>query len=319
MNHSIYFDSPMSDDARRAALYEGQLFVYSARCSIRHFVEFARHMVQRAFAPLDPETAQYELPVERFAQILGELKPAFIHHPESKRHIQTILADLGCDLESTYFDVPRLRTSTSDKFLTTGIAYAWHPHRDTWYSAPPCQINYWLPIFELSADNVMAFHPTYWNTPVQNDSHNYNYYVWNKIHRGPAVAKLTKGDPRPLPRATEPLRLEPQLRLLCPVGGLIIFSGAQMHSSVPNTSGRTRYSIDFRVVHLNDARNRRGAPRCDEACTGTTMRDYLRGTDFSPLPDEVIALYDDGTVAAGDAVYDPQLQEAVGTKPSQRG
>ncbi len=30
-------------------------------------------------------------------------------------------------------------------------------------------------------------------------------------------------------------------------------------------------------------------------CTGTTMRDYLRATDYSHLPTEAIALYLDGT------------------------
>ena len=33
----------------------------------------------------------------------------------------------------------------------------------------------------------------------------------------------------------------------------------------------------------------------DEECTGTTMRDYLRGTDLGRIPDEIVALYDDGT------------------------
>ena len=212
---------------------------------------------------------------------------------------------MGCDSEQTYFDVPRLRSSTSDGYLTTGIAYAWHPHRDTWYSAPPCQINWWLPVFELSPDNAMAFHPMYWNRAVANDSAGYNYYVWNKQHRGAAVAQLIKEDPRPLPKATEPLSLEPQLRLVCPVGGLIAFSGAHMHSSVPNTSGKTRFSIDFRTVNIDDARALRGAPRSDERCTGTTMRDYMRCTDHERLPADVVALYDDGTVEGGKALYQP--------------
>src|SRR6185295_1094661 len=144
MSNSIYFDSRMSEDQRRAALYEGQLFVYSSLPSVRRFAEFARGMIEDAFAPLDPELAQHELSVERFAEILGELKPRFIHHAESKRHVIAILEELGCDLEQTFFDVPRLRSSTSDSYLTSGIAYAWHPHRDTWYSAPQCQQNFWL-------------------------------------------------------------------------------------------------------------------------------------------------------------------------------
>jgi hypothetical protein len=304
MSHSVHFDSDAGDDARRAALYDGDLFVYARRDAVRRYAEFAAGLIREAFHPLDPELAQYDLPVERYAQILGELKPRFIHHPKSKEHLRAILADLGCDAGQTYFDVPRLRSSTSDKYLTSGIAYAWHPHRDTWYSAPSCQVNYWMPVFELASTNAMAFHPAYWNRGVENSSRDYNYYVWNKTFRGPDVAKLVTEDPRPLPRATA-VELDPQLRLLCPVGGILVFSGAQMHSSVPNTSGRTRFSIDFRTVHLGDAQQRRGAPRTDEACTGTTMRDYLRCTDLSRLPDDVVALYDDGTAAAGLAIYEP--------------
>lgn len=41
----------------------------------------------------------------------------------------------------------------------------------------------------------------------------------------------------------------------------------------------------------------------DEACTGTTMRDYLRGTDFSHIAEEVLALYTDGTESRGDLLF----------------
>ena len=306
MNNTVFYDSDVSDDVRRQRLYDGQLFVYSRRSSILAFTDFAKSMIEDAFGGLEPRTAQKSMHVERYAEMLGKLKPAFIHHPESKRHLKAILEDLGCDLERTYFDVPRMRSSTSDNYLTTGIAFAWHPHRDTWYSAPGCQINWWLPIYEIESDNAMAFHPRYWTQPVRNSSEGYNYYTWNKLHRGENVAKLVKEDPRPLPRATEPMELDPQIRLICPVGGVILFSGAQMHSSVPNTSGVTRFSIDFRTVHLDDAVAKRGAPNIDSACTGTVMRDYLRGTDLSRIPQEVVALYDDGTEGDGELLYEPE-------------
>jgi hypothetical protein len=301
---TVFYDSNMTDDERRDRLYEGDIFVYSPRRSVLDYVEFTRELLHKAFAPHDPETAQFEMKVEDFAALLGKLKPEFIHHPESKLHLKRILDDFGCDLELTYFDVPRLRSSTSDQYLTSGIAYAWHPHRDTWYSAPMNQINWWFPVYELQSSNAMAFHPNYWNRGVRNDSAGYNYYEWNKRFRGPAVANLVKEETRPLPRATESVEIEPQMRLLCPVGGIIIFSGAQMHSSVPNTSGRTRYSIDFRHVHRDDVAAQRGAPRSDEACTGTTMRDYRRGTDLAAMPDELVRLYDDDTVADGKLVYE---------------
>jgi hypothetical protein len=288
--NTIYYDSPVSDDLRRQRLYQGQLFVYPPRPSTIEFCKFAGHLIEQAFEGLDPRRAQERLSVERYAQILGELKPKFIHHPKSKECIQALLREMGCYAGKTYFDVPRMRSSTSGGYLTSGIAYAWHPHRDTWYSAPACRINWWIPIYDITSDNAMAFHPRYWAQAVRNDSVQYDYEEWNKHHRY-AAAQCIKEDPRPLPRATEPMDLDPQVRLICPAGGVSLFSGAQMHSSVPNTSGYTRFSIDFRTVHLDDVMAFHGAPNIDASCTVTTMNDYLRGTDLEHVPQELVTQY----------------------------
>ena len=307
--NTIFYDSMVTDDQRRQLLHDGQLFVYSPRKSTLAFIEFARKLIREAFAPHDPETAQHQLSVEQYADILVKLKPGFIHHPESKALMRNIFTEMGCDLEKTYFDVPKMRSSTSDNYLTTGIAYAWHPHRDTWYSAPLCQINWWIPIFDIESSNAMAFHPKYWNRSVKNSSKGYNYYKWNLEHRGDHVGQFLKEDPRPLPKPTEPVELDPQLRLIVPAGGIILFSGAQMHSSVPNTSGKTRFSIDFRVVNLEDVASMRGASHTDEECTGTTMRDYLRATDLAHIPENLVALYDDETTNSGKLLYQHEARQ----------
>jgi hypothetical protein len=99
------------------------------------------------------------------------------------------------------------------------------------------------------------------------------------------------------PHAEEEIELQPEIRLVCPVGAAYQFSAAQLHSTVPNTSNATRYSIDFRTVHLDDVLGRIGAANVDSACTGTTLGDYLRGTDFAHLPDDAIANYRDAEPA----------------------
>ncbi|GKS58300.1 hypothetical protein YTPLAS18_18270 [Nitrospira sp.] len=304
--NTVYFDSAMCDEERRRALYNGQLFVFSPRPSSLALCEFARELIEDAFGPVDPETAQHTMPVEEYAAILGKLKPYFIHHPKSKQYLQALLAEMGCALEKTYFDVPKMRSSTSGGYLTTGIAYAWHPHRDTWYSAPASQINWWVPIYEIESDNAMAFHPRYWSESVRNNSKEYNRYVENQVGRGTHVASFTKEDPRILPKPLDPLEREPEVRLVCPVGGLILFSGAQMHSSVPNTSNKTRFSIDFRTFHVDDVAAKRGAPNVDSACTGTTLREFLRGTDLSRVSEDIAALYSDGTENLGSLYYQPE-------------
>ena len=304
MNNTIYFDSPVDDYIRRQELYQGQLFVYSPSPSSIALSAFAREMIQEAFGSLDPLKAQYSMPVEKYVNILADLKPKFIHHPKSKQVIQRILTEGGCDLNKTYFDVPRLRTATSDEYLTTGIAYAFHPHRDTWYSAPFCQLNWWLPVYEIQSENSLAFHPRYWTQPLRNGSNRYNYYQWNKDSRKNA-AKHIKTDTRDQPRPEEPVELDPQTRIVCKVGGIILFSGSQLHSTVPNTAGRARFSIDFRTVHLDDVIAKAGAPNIDSACTGTTLRDFTCAADFSRLPEELVLPYDDEPPTDGVLVLGP--------------
>jgi hypothetical protein len=291
---NIFIDSKLSDDERRKELYGGSIFFRSPSASAVKLCELAAQMVEQAFHPLDPRKVQDAMPAERSAAILSELKPKFIHHPQAKGYIQGILTELGCDLDKTYFDVPRLRTAFPGDYLKSGIAYAFHPHRDTWYSAPFCQINWWMPVYPISSENCMAIHPSYWNRPIRNGSGQYNYHKWNLESRRNAAQHI-KTDTRVQPKPEEPVELDPQFRLICEPGALYQFSAGHLHSTVPNSSDFTRYSIDFRTVHLDDAWTRTGAPNADSACTGTTMGDYLKGTDFSHLPPDVIALYQDGT------------------------
>ncbi len=291
MLDTVLFDSQIGDSLRREQLYRGRLFVFSPRASTIALCDFARTMIQDAFDGKDPKTAQYSMPVEEFVSICAPLKPRFIHHPKTLELIRDVVEEIGCGLNDTYIDVPRLRMVTHGGYLTSGVGYAHHPHRDTWYSAPMSQLNWWLPIYFFDADSSMAFHPRYWAQPVKNGSSAFNYYQWNKDGRQNAALHISK-DTRVQPHAEEPLELEPQIRIVCPVAGIVLFSGAQLHSTVPNTSGFTRYSIDFRTVNINDVVYMKGAPNVDSAPAGTSLRDFRRAADFAHVSDDVIRLYD---------------------------
>jgi hypothetical protein len=307
---SVHHDSGFGDDARRAALYQGDIFLTSPDEATTAFCQFTRQLVEDAFGGLDPEHAQQRMPVERYVELLADLKPRFIHHPQSKAFIRDVLDQRGCDLDLTYFDVPRLRTSTSDGYLTTGIAYAWHPHRDTWYSAPLTQLNFWMPVYPIVAENAMAFHQDYFSVAVPNTSGTYNYYEWNTKFRASAASNVGT-DTRPLPGPTVDIDMRNPLVFVPGVGGLIEFSGQHLHSSVPNHSGRTRFSIDFRTVHIGDIERGLGAANVDVACTGSSIRDFVRVSDFSPMPDHIVGLFDDGTEDRGDVLYVENRRNAI--------
>jgi hypothetical protein len=309
---NVFVDGTMPDDDRRPLLHKGALFLYSPSPSVKALVAFTRELIEDAFRPYDPRVAQFELAIDQYVDILARLKPFFIHHPRSKELVKGILCEYGCDPERTYFDVPRLRSSTTNDYLTTGIAYAFHPHRDTWYSAPPCQLNWWLPVYDITPDNGLAFHPRYFDEPIKNGSRNYNYYEWNRSSRASAAQHI-KSDTRVQPKPEQELSLDSQIRVIAPSGGVTVFSGAHLHSSIPNISGVTRFSIDFRTVHIDDVNSKGGAINLDSASTGTSLRDFRRGSDLDRLPDESVALYDQEPSSGEFLVYKPaSVKETAG-------
>jgi hypothetical protein len=302
---AIFFDSAHDDATRRERIYQGDIYVFSARPSTVAFTQFAAGLIEEAFAPLDPVQAQYDLPVEKFVEIVAPLQPRFIHHPESKRLIQALLDDFGCDGERTYFDVPRLRVQSSGDYLTAGVGYRLHPHRDTWYAAPMSQLNWWSAVYPFEAESAMSFFPKYFARGVENDSDRFDMYEWNSKQRKNAAKQVGK-DTRWQPTAQGEFDLDGEFRVVCPPGGIILFSGAQFHATVPNTSGRTRFSVDFRTVHTDDVAAQRGAPNVDSHGKGTTLRAHLRTTDLVPLPEELARIYDPHPPEDAILVYTPE-------------
>src|SRR4051794_11324334 len=99
-----------SDAERRQRAFDGQIFTFSPTPASLEFAAFAREMIEDAFGGRDPRYVQYEMPVEDYVAVVAPLKPRFIHHPRTRGLIAAVLAGVGCDLDQTYLDVPRMRT-----------------------------------------------------------------------------------------------------------------------------------------------------------------------------------------------------------------
>ncbi|MEM9410306.1 MAG: hypothetical protein AAGA30_04285 [Planctomycetota bacterium] len=289
---NLFFDSKHNDSTRRENLYRGAIYVFSPTKFGAELCEFARNFCKEKFHPHHPPLAHQSIEVDDYVGILKQLKPEFIHHPRCKELLSGLLAELGCGGDDTYFDVPRIRTACPAEYLSSGMAYAFKPHRDSWYSTPMCQLNWWLPVFPVTEDNCMTFHLNYWNRPLRNSSAGFNYQDWNQVGRKQAH-RQGKKDRRVQSEALEDVELNPQIRIVAEPGSVIVFSAAHLHSTVPNSTDLTRISIDFRTVNLVDLKNSHGAPNYDGESTGTTTGDYLRCDDHSHLPEDVIANYRD--------------------------
>jgi hypothetical protein len=289
-------------------MYDGAINVTTPSPTSFEFAMFARELIGEAFGGRDPELAQFDLPVDEYAAIVDVLESRFVQHPQSRRLVQTLLAERGCDPDTTCFDAPRLRVSTSDDYLATGIAYAWRPYRDTWCSAPLAQLDHWLPVYDVTEDNAIALHAEYFDCAVANDSAGYDHVRCHATRLDGA-----------LPGPTEPVDLLGSTTFVIPVGGILEFSGHHLHSDVPNTSGRTRFSIDFRTVDVDDVRAGLGARNLDGRATGSSIRDFVSAGDLSPMPDDVVALLDGGTKSPRNLVSVPPgstTDEWVGPSPN---
>lgn len=277
--------------------------VYTPRTTSQALCEHAWQLIAEAFHPIDPSKAQFEMTVERFVEIIAPLKTRFTHHPRSKQLLTNLLEDAGCDLDATYFDVPKLRIVSSDGYLTSGVGYAYKSHRDMWYACPPSQINWWLPISEITERSALVIHPRYFDRAVKNNSADFDAYKWNAEGRRSA-AQYIDSDPRPHPHLQELLELDREVLVGRP-GSMILFSGQHLHGTIPNTSGCTRFSIDFRTVHRNDIENHTGALLIDNASTGTTLRDFLCARGYGRFPESIIQTYESGGKHEGVLVFDP--------------
>jgi hypothetical protein len=284
---TLHLNDTRPDARRRERLFAGDFFVFASRPSVAALCSHAQGMIAATFPGQDPETAQYRMSVGDFVSAVGPMKSRFTNDLHTKELVRGILSEFGHDLGQTYFDVPRLRVVTSDQFLTAGVGYAYKAHRDTWYSSPECQVNWWLPVYDLESERTLAFYPSYWSRPIRNSSHGFDYDEWVRVGRA-AATKEVGTDTRKHPLPTEPIDEAAEMRMVFRSAESVLFSASHLHATVPNTSGKTRFSLDFRTVHLDDLASGAASPNIDNASIGTTLGDFIRASDFSPIPRECV-------------------------------
>jgi hypothetical protein len=282
---AILTDPAVPAEELRQRLYSGDLVILTRLRALAEFVDYMRDELTGLFAPYDPEHVHEYIEPTEMAKILGVWKPRWIHAERSGELVRAIIAEAGFDPGHTYYDVPKPRTSFPSGHLTTGIAFAFPWHRDVWYSAPAQQINWWLPVFPVRETNAMSFDLANFARAVPNTSSAFDYYKNNaqRLSTAKSVGKEIQARPGAIDHTSD-LDVIP----LPAPGEVLLFSGAQLHASIPNTSGLARYSVDFRSVDVRDVRAGRGAPLADADCTGTAIRDFVRVRDETAVDEDLV-------------------------------
>jgi hypothetical protein len=286
----VHINPKFTDLTKRQLIFDGKILLYTQAKSFQNLIGYAREIINEAFQGNDPETAQYTMSVEKFVETVAPMKTKFTNDHHTKELIRDVMIELGCDIDKTYFDVPRLRAVTSDAYLTAGVGYAYKAHRDTWYASPDMQVNYWLPVYDLAEEQTLSLYPQYWNKELPNNSEVYDYDEWVNVGRKEAINNI-KQDTRVHPLPLQPVDLNNELRFVLSAGESLAFSSAYVHATAPNTSGKTRFSIDFRSVNIDDVINNVGAPNIDNRSTGTTLGDFFRCSDFERISPDLVRLY----------------------------
>jgi ectoine hydroxylase-related dioxygenase (phytanoyl-CoA dioxygenase family) len=156
------------------------------------------------------------------------------------------------------------------------------PHRDTWASNIMQQLNWWMPLEEIDEGRTMCFFPKLFERKVPKTSKSWDFNELRQSRKsGAPYPQLPELDYSAL-ALTENKEIRSMLKskgeeeghsksksnsnakpVVVDPGDVVIFSGAHLHASVVNTSGKTRYSCEIRSVNALDYKHGKGAPNVD--------------------------------------------------------
>jgi hypothetical protein len=246
-------------------------------CSLR-LVEQARAVLIEALGPA-PREAQHRMSNEALFERLSPVRRALYCDPAFQAPLAELVAELGGDPGAVAFDPLRLRVIRSRGHAEVPAARAvYYPHRDTWYAHPSSVVTWWIPLDDLAADETFVFYPERFASPVPNDSEIFDYDDW--VREGWELKigwqRATSGLEARYPGTLGEVDGGPAAGFACRRGENLLFAGAHFHRTLPQETGRTRFSLDFRMVHLADAAAGRGAPNVDGRSRGSALRDYVR-------------------------------------------
>jgi len=275
---------PGLNERLRERLYAGQLFKFGATKASLGLSEEVLGLLSehlgRGLAPgMDPRDMHPQLSELAFFEGVGRVRKILYMDDHFHRRLLDVVAAAGFDPERTVFDPLRLRTVCHDGHHNPRAAALYVPHRDTWYGHPDALIGWWIPLDDLGEEETFEFYPSQLTREVPNDSERFVYDEW--VARGWSL-KIGWQDIDAGLRTTYPgAQLErPEdagapLRFSARKGENLLFAGAHLHKTRPQSTGRTRFSLDFRVLDLPDFHAGKGAPNVDNRSVGAGLKDYV--------------------------------------------
>jgi hypothetical protein len=256
---------PAGNEEVRRALYGGTIFLLPATpCTLR-LVESVLALVRAELGGGESyRHAQFAQSGIDFFHAVGRLRKVLNEKEEIHDAVKDVMTERGFNLAENAFDPPRLRAVMHDGHHNPRAASVYHAHRDTWYAQPQAQVTWWMPLHDVGEEETFVFYADHFDRPVDNDSGSFQHAGWVNNDNGQRIGwqDYDAGLRISYPHMTEDLQAR-RLGFSSKPGDLLLFSGAHLHQTLPNITGRSRFSIDFRTVHLADHARGLGAPDVD--------------------------------------------------------
>jgi len=280
---NFYVNQLQKKNDFRSAIYSGDIFLNTDLKAAKNMCAFAKDCITKAFnGETNHQSLHKMMPVKDFVDLVSKLKGEFTNSLRSKELIRDFVLEIGADPKEYILDVPRIRVVPHYDYLHAGVSYAYKPHRDTWYGGTSCQINTWMPVYSVQPDQTMMINPGYFTVPVKNTSRDWSLSDWVNVQRVLAKENITE-EARAHPIPLEDISTMSEIRVAANTGEILIFSGSHLHGTIPNYTEQTRFSVDFRLMHLEDLKHKRGALNVDSESTDVESgyKDYFHVNDFS--------------------------------------
>ena len=278
-------DVPVSPRDFHDRLYGGDVFRFAGLGAMAALIGFTRDFLEEGFAPHAPAEIHRHLSHAEQVETFVRLEKAFIQSAEVNRLWTEVFAAVGLDAgriardrlhlrfqphQDPGADMPRPRATATVAF-----------HRDTWGSNLYAQVNWWAPVYPITAGRTFAIFPDLWSRAVPNTTATYDLEAL--LDRSRTGGRHAVSADEAIPHLTGAVDVGTTVPVVIDPGEVIAFSSAHAHAGVPNATGLTRISLETRTLWIDDVREGRGAPNVDGAAPWMAPGWFRRVSDGEKL------------------------------------
>ncbi len=260
----------------RQQLYQGALYKLPASSESLALVEAANQRLEESFPGEDPRSVHQNYPPQALFERLGVVRKAFFTEENYHQLLKELLKAYQIPAEEIAFDPLRLRVVHPGGHHNPRAQAVYSLHRDTWYSLSQSVVAGWIALHDTGEDESFEVYPDYFKTAVRNSSEHFDYQAWVADKRSLRIGwqDHDAGKDVDYIQAEEVAHRGTTVKLSAKKGEFVLFSGAHLHQTLAHDLSQTRYSLDFRWVHLSDYHQSIGAPNVDSLCRGSAVPNY---------------------------------------------